>query len=82
MRVHELAKELDTTSQELLKLCRQLGMKAANRLSGLSAEEAATLRQKLPSGAKQTPSAAPKAPKAPKAPSAAKAPAAPAAPSN
>ena len=63
MRVHELAKELDKTSQELLKLCRQLGMKASNRLSGLSAEEAATLRQKLAPGAKQTPSAAPKAPK-------------------
>ncbi len=63
MRVHELAKELGTTSQELLKLCRQLGMKAANRLAGLSAEEAATLRQKLPPGAKRAPAAAPKAPR-------------------
>ena len=53
MRVHELAKELGTTSEELLKLCKQLGMKAANRLSGLSAEEAASLRQKLPAGAKK-----------------------------
>jgi translation initiation factor IF-2 len=74
MRVHELAKELGTTSQELLKLCRQLGMKAANRLAGLSAEEAAALRQKLPGGAKKAP--APKAPKTAK-PAAQKTPPAP-----
>jgi translation initiation factor IF-2 len=57
MRVHELAKELGTTSQELLKLCKQLGMKATNRLAGLSAEEAAAIRQKLPAGAKKAPAA-------------------------
>jgi translation initiation factor IF-2 len=75
MRVHELAKELGVTSDELLKRCKQLGMKAGNRLAGLSAAEAAALRQKLPAGAKKVPAAtgAPKpathaAPKAPLAP--------------
>jgi translation initiation factor IF-2 len=57
-----LAKELGVTSEEMLKRCKQLGMKAGNRLAGLSAEEAAALRQKLPAGAKKVP-AAPGAPK-------------------
>jgi translation initiation factor IF-2 len=62
MRVHELAKELGATSAELLKLCQQLGLKATNRLAGLSAEDAAALREKFPARAKKVP-AAPEAPK-------------------
>jgi len=72
MRLYELARELGRPSEELLKHCKQLGMKTANRLSGVSAEEAVLLRNALagkpPSapGAKHPASAA-----APKKPSAA-----------
>lgn len=45
MRVYELARELETGSEELLERCKQLGYTTKNRLSGLKPEEADALRK-------------------------------------
>lgn len=76
MRVHELAKELDITSKELLAMLKKLNIPAKSHMSALDEAAVERVRSK-PTPAK--PAAAPKKP-APKKPAAAKAKAAPAKP--
>ena len=47
MRIYELARELGKESVDLLAICKKLGLKQANRLSGVSGEEAAKLRDRV-----------------------------------
>jgi len=51
MRVYELARELGLKSDELLKRCADLGLRARNRLSGVDESEAAILRKAVASKA-------------------------------
>ncbi len=71
MRVYELARELDLKSNELLKICADLGLSVGNRLSGLSDAQARQLRKAAsgngPKGAIPKQAAAPIRPAKPKA---------------
>src|SRR5262245_56421448 len=80
-RVHELAKELGITNQQVLDLCGQLGIGVKTHSSSVVEAQADRVRRKAQQLGLRAPEPAPEEPKPAKAPKAAKpAPEAPEAP--
>ena len=65
MRVHELAKEIDRQSKELIEILNELGIEGKTTSSSLDEDQVAKVREKIGGAKKET--KAPKAEKAEKA---------------
>jgi len=55
VRVYELARTLNLKTNELILLCKELGIDARNQLSNLNPEQCEQLRQRVARGASKPP---------------------------
>lgn len=54
IKIHEIAKQLDLTSKEVLEMANKLNIEAKSHMSGVSEEEAGKIKAQLTSHAKET----------------------------
>ena len=54
IKIHEIAKQLDLTSKEVLEMANKLNIEAKSHMSGVTEEEAKTIKAQLVSSSKET----------------------------